>query len=233
MPPTRQVRNARQCPRAGRGDGQRLPSTRALACGRSRPSPSPDGRRRRRATLQSRRRGRPRPRPGRQSRRRGTSPRWPAMSVATHGVPHAPPSVSDMPHPSACDALTTNHARRYASTRSSSPTRPRRSIQASAPCSAIHASTSARSGPSPTSSTVSSGNCTPRLGQRSKGESLTFHRGQSSDHDDVRVLPRRVGSGVKRSCTPGGMTVRCARSMPSSSISSADDSDSVANVLRR
>ena len=44
-----------------------------------------------------------------------TEQRWPLMSVATAGVPHAAASVSESPHPSASEALATTHARRYSS----------------------------------------------------------------------------------------------------------------------
>ena len=79
-----------------------------------------------------------------------TEQRWPLMSVATAGVPHAAPSVNDRPQPSASDALPTSHARRYSSR--SCPARhvaeQRRPLPARR-CS-IHGSSSARSGPSPT-----------------------------------------------------------------------------------
>ena len=49
-----------------------------------------------------------------------TASAWPAMSVATAGVPQAAASVSVMPQPSRCELLATTQARRYHDTSSSS-----------------------------------------------------------------------------------------------------------------
>ena len=47
----------------------------------------------------------------RRSRRRSTASAWPAIRVATAGVPQAPASVTVIPHPSRSDALTSTQAR--------------------------------------------------------------------------------------------------------------------------
>ena len=70
---------------------------------------------------------------------------WPAMAVATAGVPQAAASERVMPQPSRWELLATTQARRYHETSSSSVTCPGISSQSVAPSRARSASSAGRS----------------------------------------------------------------------------------------
>ena len=172
----RLVPRERPCP-GQRGSGEALPAA-GIA----------DQRGDRRAE----RRRAPRARPVRPST---TEQRWPRMSVATAGVPHAAPSVSERPQPSASEALATSHAWRYSSRSWPCGTAPRRRAQLRRAVLGDPALQIRRAaGPSPTMRTLQVGHLDAGPLDRLEQQLEALDRSQAADGDDGRVR-RAVAAG--------------------------------------
>ncbi len=155
------------------------------------------------------------------------------MSVATAGVPHAAASVSDKPHPSASEALSTTQARRYSSRQSvpidvAGELHPVSGVVGGDPRPQL-----AGQRPVADQTQAQVRDRSPRLGGGLEGEVESLHGGEAADGHHERRRPICCPPGVKYSSTPLGTAVTRSGRNPSSSSSSRVDSDGVTVAPRR